>query len=151
MASVWETDLEKKTIRWLDAIPVEVGVGDESSCAIIVKTSEVTIPLERGGEKSRRRVTLSIQARIALRQIVDTKVELPKCRRWEGVIDHTSILSNTQLVQEVVQKSLIATGGIAGSGPPAATEARSNRIWTSIMSLVSFVDALAEAITPGRS
>ena len=147
IASAWET-AEDGTVRFLDGIAVECGVEHSSSVLIVLKTTRLCEKEPEGPKRpaEKTKMIYEVQVRLALRQVIDTTVTMPKCRAWNGSYPaHTLSAGNKALVEEVVQRSLVE--GDAYSNPNAdatsvvvTRDERSTGIWTEILQHDTFCE-----------
>jgi hypothetical protein len=129
-------------LRWMDALPAAAGVERDSSALLLLRTTMMTAPMAQGRGRGARRTIYAVEAVLALRQEVDTTVSMPRCRAWDGVFLEESLAAgNTELVSEVVQRSLVSGGSYR---PPAQAEQqeRSYDIWSSLLNGDDFLNAL---------
>ena len=144
IASAWNTE-ENGIVRFLDGIPVECGVERTSSVLIVLKTTRLyqMQPHQHKRKAARTMKIFEVQLKLALRQVIDTTVTMPKCRAWTGQYSERTLFSGDDeaLVREVIQRSLVE--GNAYSNPSArAIGEKSTGIWTRALRRNSFLDAL---------
>ena len=113
---------QRVSIRWLDAIPFLAGLEDDSTFFILLVSSIL-------GERDRtsgRRLLYAVECRLAVRQVVDTTIEVPTLRQWGGVFQESALQDAKTLVEETVARSLMDGGHFArlhGDAPPVEEEA----------------------------
>ena len=94
-ASAYEVCSDEMT--WVDAVPLLVGCERDSSCVIAL----IKLKMQAVSRK-----VYSVEAKLCLREIVDTVVTVPAVRDWSGVVSLGNLESTERLVKEVIDCTL---------------------------------------------